>query len=127
MWCTFGKILLVSLSPNPSSNLSLSWRLRKPLNLWKCCCFGVVLLVSNHKSTTSRQPKKVKFDMQAYFNPTKRNIKKKIRFNPPPPILTLYRVKKSKSNSRQPRRLKFDMQAYFNPTKRNMRIKNEVT
>ena len=60
--------------------------------------------------------------MQAYFNPTKRNIKKKIRFNPPP-ILTLYRVKKSKSNSRQPRRLKFDMQAYFNPTKRNMREK----
>ena len=61
--------------------------------------FSLVVLfffVSNHKSTTSRQPRRVKFDMQAYFNPTKRNLKKKIgvTWPPPPPKknLTLKRL-----------------------------------
>jgi hypothetical protein len=67
--------------------------------------------------------------MQAYFNPTKRNMegKKWLTKPPPPPSLTLNRVKKSKSSSRQPRGLKFDMQAFFNPTKRKMKEKIEVT
>ena len=43
------------------------------LLLLSCFCF----FVSNHKSTTSRQPRRVKLDLQPYFNPTKRNLKKK--------------------------------------------------
>ena len=35
---------------------------------WSC-------LVSNHKSTTFKQPRRVKFDMQPYFNPTKRYMR----------------------------------------------------
>ena len=35
----------------------------------------VVLFVSNHRTTTSRQPRKLKFGMEASFNPTRRNIK----------------------------------------------------
>jgi hypothetical protein len=37
--------------------------------------FGLFCL---SESTASRQPKRVKFDMQAYFNQTKGNMKKKI-------------------------------------------------
>ena len=37
------------------------------------------LALSNHKSTHSRQPRKLKFCIQAYFNPTKRNMKLKTR------------------------------------------------
>ena len=42
--------------------------------------FCLVLLpfsffVSNHKTTTSKQHKKLKFGMQSYFNPTNRNIR----------------------------------------------------
>ena len=51
------------------------------------------MFVSNHKSTTSRLHRKVKFDMQAYFNPTKRNIKKKLG------ISVLDRVKKRNKQS----------------------------
>ena len=39
--------------------------------------FLFFLLFYNHRTTTSRQPRMLKFDMQAPFNPTKRNIKKK--------------------------------------------------
>ena len=117
------RVVLVSLILNPSSKLSLSWRLRKPWISWNCC-----FVVSNHKSTSSRQPRRVKFHMQVYFNPTKRNLKKKKMGSPdltllPPPLTALNRVNKCKLSSRQPRRLKFDMQAYFNPTKRNLKKK----
>ena len=82
-------------------------------------------LKQNNRS--SRQPRRLKFNMQAYFNPTKRNMReKKMKSHNPPPSLTLNRVRKSKSSSRQPRGLKFDMQAFFNPTKRIMKEKNEV-
>ena len=37
-------------------------------------CF--LFVVSNQKTTTSKQHKKLKFGMQSYFNPTKRNMKK---------------------------------------------------
>ena len=47
---------------------------------WLMCCF----FVSNHKSTTSRQPRRVKFNLQAYFNPTKRILTKKVGSPPPP-------------------------------------------
>jgi hypothetical protein len=36
------------------------------------------LLFSNHKTTTSKKHRKLTFSMQSYFNPTKRNMKKKI-------------------------------------------------
>ena len=39
--------------------------------------FAFVVFVSNHKTTTSKQHRKLKFGMQSYFNPTKRNMKKK--------------------------------------------------
>ena len=56
--------------------------------------------------------------MQAYFNPTKINMKKKNWVHPPTPAIN--RVNDCNLGSRQPRRLKFDMQVYFNPTKRNL-------
>ena len=37
--------------------------------------------VYNHKTTTSRQPRKLKFGMEVSFDPTRRNIKKKIVVN----------------------------------------------
>ena len=52
-------------------------------------CFVVVFVVSNHRTTTSRHTRKLKFGMQAYFNPTRRNIKKKIGVTCPPPIIGL--------------------------------------
>ena len=48
-------------------------------------CARVECCVSNHKTTTSEQHRKTKLGMQFYFNPTKRNIKKKLGFPPPPP------------------------------------------
>ena len=50
---------------------------------------------SKTSSLTSRQPRKLKFSMQAYFNPTRRNMNQK----------------------------SVGMQAYFNPTRRNMKVK----
>ena len=41
------------------------------IDFFVCC-------LSNHKSNTSRPPRKLKFSMQSYFNPTKRNMKKKL-------------------------------------------------
>ena len=38
----------------------------------------VVVVVCNHKSATSRQPRKLNFSMQADFNPTRRNMMKKL-------------------------------------------------
>ena len=55
--------------------------------------------------------------MQAYFNPTRRNMnKQKIRLT----ALNRVKLKTSNSASRQPRKLKFGIQAYYNPTRRNM-------
>ena len=68
--------LLVSLSHNISLHLGLVLGLRKPL-LLNLLLF-VVCCLSNHKSTTSRQPRKLKFCMPSYFNPTKWNMKKNI-------------------------------------------------
>ena len=116
---------MVSLSLNPSSKLKAQPELqaKEAINFMKflCCC----CLVSNHKSTTSRQPRRVKFDLQAYFNPTKRNLKKKIGVTWPP---SLPRLKKGlwlykSTTSMQHRRVKFNMKAYFNPTKRNLKKK----
>ena len=59
----------------------------------------------------SRQPRRLKFDMQAYFNPTKRNLK--IYWGQ----LTLDRVNKCYMRFSQPRRLKFNLQAHFKSTK----------
>ena len=44
-----------------------------------------LLLFVNHKSTSCRQPMKLKFIMQSNFNSTKRNIKKHIVFTSPLP------------------------------------------
>ena len=55
----------------------------------------------------SRQPRRLKFDMQAYFNPTKRNLGQ----------LTLNRVNKCYMRFSQPRRLKFNLQAHSKLTK----------
>ena len=57
--------------------------------------------------------------MEAYSNPTKSNMKKKM--GSPPPALN--RVNKTNLSSRQPRRLKFDMEAYLNKNKRNIKKK----
>ena len=64
---------------------------------------------------------KLKFGIQAYFNPTRRNIKKKKMESP------RVKPKTSSSTSRQPRKLKFGMQAYFNPSRRTMNRKIGVT
>ena len=78
--------------------------------------------------TSSRQPRRVKFDLEAHFNPTKRNLKKKIWVTwPPSPTLILDRVKIWDFGSKHPRRLKFDIKAYFNQTKRNLKNKIGVT
>jgi hypothetical protein len=60
--------------------------------------------------------------MQSYFNPTKRNMKKKIGVTLTPPSKPtnqprLNRVKTNKSTSKQHRKLKFGMQSYINPNK----------
>ena len=68
--CSIFVCLLVSLSLSP--NLSFSWAEAKEASnssQFFLFCFY------NHRTTTSRQPRKLKFDMQAYFNPTKRNMK----------------------------------------------------
>ena len=65
--------------------------------------------------------------MEAYFNPTKRNIKKKKLGSPPPPNPALNRVNKKNLSSRTPKRVKFDMEAYLNPTKRNIKKTIGVT
>ena len=74
-------------------------------------------------SSTSRQPRKLNFGIQAYFNPTRRNMNKTNRSPYPsntPPCTNRVKPKTSKSTSRQPRKLQFVMQAYFNPTRLNM-------
>ena len=81
--CQIKLHLLVSLRLNPSSILSLSWRLRKPFIL----CF---FLVSDHKYTPSSQPRRLKFGMQASLNPTRRITK------------YIDRVKTNKSSSNRP-------------------------
>ena len=48
--------------------------------------------------------------MQAYFNPTKRNLKKWVQF-------TLNRANKCYMRFSQPRSLKVNLQAYFKSTK----------
>jgi hypothetical protein len=57
----------------------------------------------------------LKFDIQAYFNPTKRTMREKNEDTPqlPPPPLTLNMVKNTNRSSRKPVRLKFEMQAYY--------------
>ena len=57
-----------------------------------------------------RQRRKLKFHMQAYFNPTKRNLKKLGQ-------LTINRVNKCNLSFSQPRRLKFNKEAHFKSTK----------
>jgi hypothetical protein len=47
-----------------------------------------LVFIFNHKSTSSRQPRNVKFGMQAYFNQTRRNMKKKTRFRIQSHIIT---------------------------------------
>ena len=49
--------------------------------------FAFFLCVSNHKSNTARQPMKLKFCRYAHFNPTRRNIKKKIGLSPTVAVL----------------------------------------
>ena len=43
--------------------------------------------VYNHKTATSKQPRRLKFDMQDPFNPSRRNIKKKITERNPRPTV----------------------------------------
>ena len=69
--------------PQPQSQLELG--LRKLLISLKLA-LPFALCVSNHKTTTSKQHRKLKFGMQSYFNPTKRNMKNKIGVTPPPPV-----------------------------------------
>ena len=58
----------------------------------------------------------MKFEIQAYFNPNNRNMKKKNwGQTPPPPFI-----------SREPRTVKFNILAHFNPTKPNMKKKTNL-
>ena len=61
--------------------------------------------------TSSRQPRRVKFKMEAHFNPTKSNLKTKIwgHLTPLPPVLSLNWVKLCNLIFKHPIRLKFDM------------------
>ena len=68
-------------------------------------------MIVNDCNLGSRQPRRLKFDMQAYFNPTKRNLFKNWG------QLPLNRVNKCHMRFSQPRRLKFNMQAHFKSTK----------
>ena len=54
--------------------LQLKLGLRKPLISLKLFCN----VVSNHKTTTSKLYRKLKFGTQSYFKPTKRNMKNRI-------------------------------------------------
>ena len=74
-------------------------------------------------SSTSRQPMKLKFSIQSYFNPTRRNINPKMESpDPHPPQKNnkknRVKPKNSISTSRLPRKLKFGMQAYFDLIRR---------
>ena len=75
------------------------------------------------RNFTSRQPRKLKFGIKAYFNPTRRNIKKKLGSPPHNRV----KPKNSSSTSRQPRKLKFGMQVSFKPTRRNIKKRIGVT
>ena len=58
--------------------------------------------------------------MQAYLNPTRRNMIRRKNWGVPPPHQNWVKPPENNSfSSRQPRKLKFGMQAYFNPTRRN--------
>ena len=46
----------------------------------------------NKKNLSSRQPRRLKFDIQAYFNPNKRNMNKT-----PPPCLLIFTISESPS------------------------------
>ena len=50
----------------------------------------LLFVVSNHKTTTSKQHRKLKFFMQSYFNPTTRNMKKKKKWRSPDHTHTMY-------------------------------------
>ena len=95
-----------ALATTPASTSALAGA-KEAINLietWLCL---LLLFVSNHKTTTSKQHRKLKFGMQSYFNPTRKKMEK----------IPNYRTSKVHS------KLKFGMQSYLNPTKRNIKKK----
>ena len=98
-------MFLVSLSLNPSSNLSSSWRLRKPLILLK------MLLLFVAPPTINLPLIDIQWSWNSVFKFFSTQLeeiwRKKLGFPPPPPLLTpsLNRVKTNNSTCKQHRKL----------------------
>jgi hypothetical protein len=80
-------LVSLSLNPNPAPTQTNPTGLRGAINFTLIFFFFLSFFFLDYqKGHRRRQPRKLNFGMQLYFEPTKLNMKKKIGDTPPPPL-----------------------------------------